>query len=215
MAWPMNPWPSLQEARLLPVVMIDDAATADGLADAMVEAGCSVIEVVLRTEAALPAIERLASRSDIVVAAGTVLSDVDVARVVDAGADLVVTPGFDASVVDRCVVRGIPVLPGVGSAGDVMAARNAGLTAVKLFPAHLLGGPDMVMALSGPFPDMMFVPSGGVDRTSARAYAALPAVLAVSGSWMAPRDALASRDFTTIKRLVADAVAVVSKPRAA
>lgn len=156
----------------------EDARTAAARAQ---EAGLGLLEVALRTpqaEAALAA----ATGGPVVVGAGTVLSPDQVDRVVDAGAGFVVTPGLHAPVVERCLNLGVPVLPGVATPGEVMAALALGIDVLKLFPARELGGPAYLRALAGPFPQVRFVPSGG----STRDYLELDNVLAVSGSWVLP-----------------------------
>ena len=135
----------------------------------------------------------------------------DVDRVADAGASFIVTPGFDAAVVARARERGLDIVPGAATATEVSAARAAGVEIVKLFPAHLLGGIDAVSALSGPFPDMGFVPSGGVSPSNLAAYLQHPNVPAVSGSWIADRQLIAGRDFATIERLSREAMAIVDE----
>ena len=178
----------LARDRFLPVVVLDDVDEAEPLADALVAGGLGTVEVTLRTPAGLPALRRLAGRSDLLVGAGTVVEAEQVDAVVAAGARFVVTPGFDHSVVHRCRRLGVPVLPGVATASEVMAALSLGVDVVKLFPAGLLGGPAMVDALAGPFPGLRVVPSGGVTADSAPEYLARPSVPAVSGSWVTPRD---------------------------
>ncbi|MFC7497101.1 MULTISPECIES: bifunctional 4-hydroxy-2-oxoglutarate aldolase/2-dehydro-3-deoxy-phosphogluconate aldolase [unclassified Nocardioides] len=158
----------------------DDAVAA---AAALAAAGLGTLEVALRSEAALEALAAAAS-GPVLVGAGTVRRVDQVDEVVAAGARFVVTPGFHAQVVERCLELEVPVLPGIASPGEAMAAMELGLDAVKLFPAAQLGGPAVVRALAGPFPDLRVVPSGGVTRDDAADYLALPTVLAVSGSWI-------------------------------
>jgi len=150
-------------------------------------AGLSILEVALRTEVALEALARAAAardRAGVLVGAGTVRRAEQVDGAVAAGADFVVTPGLDVRVVERCPDLGVPVLPGIATAGEAMAVPGLGIEAAKLFPVALLGGPAAVEAFAGPFPDLRLVPSGGVTRTDAAGYLAFPTVLAVSGSWL-------------------------------
>jgi 2-dehydro-3-deoxyphosphogluconate aldolase/(4S)-4-hydroxy-2-oxoglutarate aldolase len=160
----------------------DEAEVAVGRA---ATAGLGTLELALRTPAALEGLARAAGGA-VLVGAGTVLSPAQVDRAVDAGAGFVVTPGFHRPVVERCLELGVPVLPGVATSGEVMAALALGIEVLKLFPARELGGPELVEALAGPFPQVRFVPSGGVTRATAPDYLALEAVLAVSGSWVLP-----------------------------
>ena len=171
--------------RYLPVVVLDSVADAGRVADAVVQAGLGIVEITLRTPAGLPGLATVAGRDDLLVGAGTVTSVAQVDAVVAAGARFVVTPGFHPPVVERCLALGVPVLPGVGTAGEVMGVLELGLDTVKLFPASVLGGTAMVDALARPFPTLRVVPSGGVTRDLTPEYLARPSVLAVSGSWSA------------------------------
>jgi 2-dehydro-3-deoxyphosphogluconate aldolase/(4S)-4-hydroxy-2-oxoglutarate aldolase len=192
--------------RLLPVLVLEDATTAASLGATLVEAGLPIAEVTLRTPAALAALEQMTVVPGLVVGAGSVTSADQVDAVAKAGARFAVSPGLHLPVVERCADLGLPCLPGVATPSELMAARAAGLRTVKLFPAHLLGGPAAVQALSGPFPDVTFVPTGGVDEHTVPAYLAQPAVLAVGGSWMVPRDLLRADAFDEIRSRVAAAI---------
>ena len=186
--------------RFLPAVVLDDVHQAGPIAHALADGGLGTVEITLRSDAAVPVIAELADRSDLLVGAGTVLRADQVDEVVDAGARFVVTPGWSAQVVDRCTHHGIPVLPGAATPGEVMAALEAGLDTVKLFPAAQLGGPDFVAALAGPFPRLRVVPSGGITPEVAGAYLRLPSVLAVSGSWVTSPELLAAGDFEGVRQ---------------
>ncbi|MEO8094154.1 MAG: bifunctional 4-hydroxy-2-oxoglutarate aldolase/2-dehydro-3-deoxy-phosphogluconate aldolase, partial [Pseudolysinimonas sp.] len=146
------------------------------------------------------------------VGAGTVISTTDVAAALDAGAGFVVSPGFDDEVVAAVLMAGSAMLPGVATATEVQRAVRAGLDTVKFFPADRLGGLDTIRALAAPFPRVGFVPSGGVTGASAIDYLAHASVPAVSGSWMAPRDAIAARDWELISRVSAETVAAIGSP---
>lgn len=207
------PLPGVLDGHLIvPVVVLDDSGFAPDVASALAAGGVECFEITLRTPAALDAIAAVAHGASL-VGAGTVLTAEDVDRVVDAGARFIVTPGFDRAVVDRALERGIDILPGVATATEVQYALAAGLSAVKLFPAHLLGGIDAVGALSGPFPHIAFVPSGGVSAKNIGAYLAHPNVPAVSGSWMAGADLLRARDVAGIERLSREAVDLAQAAR--
>ena len=197
--------PLLAAQRIVPVVVIDDPGFAVDAAAALAAGGIGCVEITLRTPAGLPAIAALAQAGAGGVGAGTVLTPDDVSRVADAGARFIVTPGFDPEVVTRALELGLEVLPGVATATEVQAALRAGLGAVKLFPADRLGGLDMISSLAGPFPDVGFVPSGGVSPANLAAYLAHANVPAVSGSWMVTRDLLRARDAAGIERLARDA----------
>ena len=202
--------PTLTGHPIVPVVVIDDAGFAVDAAAALAAGGIGCIEITLRTPAALAAISGIASAGTLLVGAGTVLTPDDLARVQDAGAQFVITPGVDREVIDLALARGIDILPGTATATDVQAVLRSGLRAVKLFPADRLGGIGMISALAGPFPDVAFVPSGGVSFENLAAYLAHPNVPAVSGSWMATRNLLRTRDADTIERLSREAVALAS-----
>ncbi|WP_286720871.1 bifunctional 4-hydroxy-2-oxoglutarate aldolase/2-dehydro-3-deoxy-phosphogluconate aldolase [Microbacterium sp. UBA1612] len=179
----------LRRLKVLPVLTVDDPGRAVEVAHALVAGGLPGAEVTLRTRAGLEAIARLAGIDGFLVAAGTVMRTEDVERVQAAGAAFAVSPGFDAAVFDRSSRCGLPLIPGVATATEIDSAVRAGADAVKVFPATQLGGPPFVQAMAGPFPEVRFLPSGGIRLDSARAYLAIPRVLAVSGSWMVPTGA--------------------------
>jgi 2-dehydro-3-deoxyphosphogluconate aldolase/(4S)-4-hydroxy-2-oxoglutarate aldolase len=185
---------------IIPVIVIDDATAAEELVSALSAGGILIAEVTLRTDAALLALRRIADTESIIVGAGTVLTESDVDRVVDAGARFIVSPGFDQRVLERARERGIAALPGVATATEVQRALSTGVTHVKFFPAHRLGGLETIDALAAPFPDVKFIPSGGVDDTNAVRYLSHPSVPAVSGSWMCSRQLISDRSFDEIER---------------
>lgn len=197
--------------RILPVVAIDDATSAEPLAEALIAGGCSVMEVTLRTPAAMDAIRRTAGRADLVVGAGTVLTVGQVEQAVDAGARFVVSPGLNDQVVERCRALGVPVLPGVATATELQRALTLGVDVVKIFPAEAIGGVKFLEALAAPFPEVRFVPTGGITVENLPRYLASPSVAAIGGTWMVARPLLASRDWTQVRTLTAAAV-VASAP---
>lgn len=201
--------------RLVPVVVVDDARDADGLAAALVRGGLPVAEVTFRTAAAEESIRLMAKRGDVLVGAGTVLTVDQVDRAVGAGASFVVAPGLSRAVVERCGEHGVPVLPGAVTATEVQAALELGLTTVKFFPAGTSGGAKAIAALAAPFRAARFVPTGGIGPANVHEYLALPSVLAVGGSWMVPADRVAAGDFAAVAQLVADAVELVGRRAAA
>ncbi|MGY1632453.1 bifunctional 4-hydroxy-2-oxoglutarate aldolase/2-dehydro-3-deoxy-phosphogluconate aldolase [Geodermatophilus sp. SYSU D01186] len=203
---------ALGRARLVPVVVLDDAADAAPLAGALVDGGLPVAEVTFRTPAAADAIRAMTERGDVLVGAGTVLTPAQVDRAVAAGAGYVVSPGLSRAVVERCAEHGVLALPGAVTATEVQAAVELGLTAVKFFPAGTSGGPAAIRALAAPFGGVRFVPTGGVGPADVGDYLAVDAVLAVGGSWMVPRDRVAAGDVGTVRRLTAEAVALVRPP---
>ena len=206
----MRTMEALGAARLVPVVVVDDAAHAEPLAAALVAGGLPVAEVTFRTAAAEDAIRAMASRGDMLVGAGTVLTVEQVDRAVAAGASYVVSPGLSRAVVERCREHAVLALPGAVTATEVQAALELGLTTVKFFPAGTSGGAAAIKALAAPFGGVTFVPTGGVGPKNLLEYLAIDAVLAVGGSWMVPRDVVAAGDFDRITALTAEAVALAS-----
>jgi 2-dehydro-3-deoxyphosphogluconate aldolase / (4S)-4-hydroxy-2-oxoglutarate aldolase len=196
--------------RLLPVVVIDDARSALPLAAALRRGGLSCVEITMRTPAAQEAIQVLAAGSDINVGAGTVLNAAQAARVIDAGARFVVTPGFSLEVVRLCQERSVPVFPGVATATELMAALDAGIDTVKFCPAEQLGGLAMLKALAAPFGTVKFIPTGGITAGNLAAYLGHPAVLAAGGSWMVAAGLIRNGNFGTVTELTAEAVAIAS-----
>jgi 2-dehydro-3-deoxyphosphogluconate aldolase/(4S)-4-hydroxy-2-oxoglutarate aldolase len=181
----------LHRCPIVPVVVIHDAAHAVPLGEALLAGGITVAEITLRTDAGIHAIEALAKKlPELHVGAGSILIAEHVDQVVDAGAQFVVSPGLSVNVLTRCKERGVPALPGVATSSELMTAVGLGLAEVKFFPAGLLGGPAAIRALTAPFTTMSFMPSGGVNAQNLADYLAIPAVPAVSGSWMVDPDLL-------------------------
>lgn len=193
---------------LLPVVVLDDAAVALPLRAAIRAGGLSSIEITLRTPNALAAIRALAADGESVVGAGTVLTTAQAQEAVRAGASFIVSPGVSTKVVTWCRDAGIPVFPGVATPTDIQAALELGIDVVKFFPADINGGVPAIRALAAPFAGVRFVPTGGVSIQNLASYLEHPAVLAVGGSWMVARPAIAARDWAGIAASVAEAVAV-------
>src|SRR6476620_3531290 len=181
----MSPQSLLTRCPIVPVVVIHDAAQALPLGEALLAGGIDVAEITLRTAAGIEAIRILAAALPALqVGAGSVLVPAQVDEVVDAGAQFVVSPGLSTAVLARSAELGVPALPGVATASELMTAVGLGLSEVKFFPAGLLGGPAAIRALTAPFTQMSFMPSGGVNAENMTDYLAIPAVPAVSGSWM-------------------------------
>jgi len=192
----------IEAAGIVPVVVLDDAAHALPTADALVAGGVQVMEITLRTPAALEAIATVArERPQMLVGAGTVLTLEQCQRSVGAGARFIVSPGFSREIVGWCQENGVVVLPGCATPTDIMAALELGIRAVKFFPADVYGGAQALKALSGPFGDVRFVPTGGVDAQNISQYSALPSVLAVGGSWMCAKADIAAGRFEKITAL--------------
>lgn len=194
-----SPIGALAAVRVLPVVTVDDADVAVPLVETLAAAGLTVVEITLRTDAALDAIRRaVAEVPEAIVGAGTVTS-VPLARAaLDAGARFLVSPGLDADVVAAADRGGVPAVPGVATPTEVQRAVHLGCSTLKLFPAEVIGGTRLVTALAPVWPDVRFVPTGGVTAENAAGYLALTQVLAVGGSWMVPRAAIAARDWAAV-----------------
>ena len=194
---------------VVPVVVLESAADAVPLARALVAGGLPVIEVTLRTAAAAAAIERIAGEvPGAVVGAGTVTSAAQVADARAAGARFLVSPGTTPALLGAIEDSGLPFLPGSATASDVVALLERGITAAKLFPAEAVGGVTTLRAFTGPFPQVRFCPTGGIDQERAPAYLALPNVLCVGGSWMVPAAAVRGGDWATVKTLARAAAAL-------
>jgi 2-dehydro-3-deoxyphosphogluconate aldolase/(4S)-4-hydroxy-2-oxoglutarate aldolase len=200
---------TLSAARIVPVIVIDDAAHAGDLASALVEGGIRAVEITLRTPAGLDAMAAMAAHGGLTVGAGTVLTPDQVVACAAAGAQFIVSPGVDDEVIARAQETGLGVLPGIATATEVQRALRAGLSDLKLFPADRLGGLAMIDSLTGPFPDIRFMPSGGVSAANAVEYLAHRSVFAISGSWMATRAAIAAGDFDGIRAASAAAMDLV------
>lgn len=187
---------------VIPVVVVDDAAHAVPLAQALLRGGVRVIELTLRTPAALAAIERVAAEvPGIVIGAGTVTAPEHAEQAAKAGAAFLVTPGSTDRVLDAAEDTGLPFLPGAATVSEAMRLAERGLTSLKFFPAEAAGGVDYLKSIGGPLPGLRFCPTGGITPASAPSYLALANVGCVGGSWLAPKDALASGDWARIEEL--------------
>jgi len=205
----------MRAAPVIPVLVLEGDEEWAKLAETFVGSGLPVLEVTLRTHGALDAIRRMSEVPGAIVGAGTVLNQRQLGEAVDAGARFIVSPGLDVAVVRRCRALGVPVLPGVATPTEAMAALAEGVDVVKLFPAGPLGGPSMAAALAGPFPRLRVVPTGGIGVDDLPAYFAAPNVLAVGGTWVAPSALVREGRFDEIAVLAAAAVeAVVAARRA-
>jgi len=198
------------KTRLLPVVVLEDAAGAEPLAAALTAGGLHSVEVTFRTDAAAEAIRIMAENPELLVGAGTVLTPAQVDAAVEAGARFAVSPGFSPVVVAHCREVGLPVYPGAATATEIQMALDAGLSIVKFFPAEQIGGAKMIKALAAPFRSVRFIPTGGVNTGNLPDYLVLDAVFAVGGTWMVAPDLLAAGKWDEVTRLTAAAVAVTS-----
>ena len=200
---------TLVRDRVVAVLSTPDAETAEAACRALARGGLGCAEITFRTEAAAEAIARASQIDDFVVGAGTVLTGEQAKQARDAGAAFAVAPGTHEAVIDACRELGLPFVPGAATATEVGRARSLGCPVVKLFPVSLLGGPPFVSAMSSVFPDLSFLPTGGVGPSSLRSYLDVRSVLACGGSWLADGRLLEQRRFDEIERLAREAVELV------
>ena len=197
---------ALQTVPVIPVIVLDRATDAVPVAEALIAGGIPVFEITLRTEAALSAIGEIAKRfPEALTGAGTVLSKSQATQAIDAGAQFIVSPGWDDDVVDTAMAAEIPVVPGVVTPSEVQRARRHGLSLLKFFPASVAGGVPMLKALSSVYSDVRFVPTGGVSAKNLTDYLSVPTVVACGGSWLTPAGPIAEGRFDEITRLAKEA----------
>jgi 2-dehydro-3-deoxyphosphogluconate aldolase/(4S)-4-hydroxy-2-oxoglutarate aldolase len=202
----------LTTAPVLPVLVIEERAHAVPLARALVAGGLPVLEITLRTAVALDAVKAIAAEvPEAIVGVGTVTRPAQFDEAVTAGARFAVSPGLTPNLLAASRCCPIPLLPGVFSPGEAMVARDEGFLRLKLFPAEQAGGVGMLRALSGPLADLCFCPTGGIGAASFREYLALPNVICVGGSWVAPSEAVKAGDWIRITRLAAEAATTVKQ----
>lgn len=201
----------IEGTAVVPVVVVREATDAVPLARALASGGVGVMEVTLRSDAALDAIERIVAEvPDMQVGAGTVTTASQVKAVARAGAAFVVTPGTPFSLIDAVEDLGLPVLPGAGTVTEMMRLRDLGITLQKFFPAEASGGTAFLRAVGGPLPELQFCPTGGISALNGAEYVALPNVACVGGSWLTPEDAVTSGDWSRIERLAREASALTA-----
>lgn len=198
---------------VLAVLTLDKAADAPPVARALLAGGVRALEVTLRTPESLRAIEALAALDHAIVGAGTVLSADDAARAASAGARFLVSPGFRPALADAARALALPWLPGVATATEIMAARDAGFEDLKFFPAETSGGAPAIAAFAGPFPTVRFCPTGGISAANAPGYLRLANVACVGGSWLAPPALVAERNWSEIEARAGAAAALAAGSR--
>ena len=212
----MGVFERIAEIGVVPVVEIDDASNALGLADALIEGGLPVAEITFRTSAAGDALRSIAKeRPEVLIGAGTVLTAEQVDESADSGVHFALSPGFDARVVERSRAASLPFMPGAMTPSDVLAALGAGCKFVKFFPAAAAGGPATLKSIAGPFVSsgVRFNPTGGVTQKTLSDWLAMPSVFAVGGTWIAPRKEIASRNWRLIASNARKAVAAADACR--
>jgi 2-dehydro-3-deoxyphosphogluconate aldolase / (4S)-4-hydroxy-2-oxoglutarate aldolase len=195
-------------APIIPVLVLDDAASAAALAHALVAGGLPALEVTLRTACALDAIRAMADVPGGIVGAGTLLSPQDIRAAKEAGAKFGVSPGATPRLIAAAIEIGLPLLPGAATASEVMALWEQGYDMLKFFPAEAAGGAPALKAIGAPIPQVSFCPTGGITPENAASYLALPNVICAGGSWVAPKDKIANGDWAGITALAAAAAAL-------
>jgi len=206
--WKNSPEEIFAAGPVVPVLVINDVEKAVPLAKALMEGGIKVLEVTLRTPAAIDVIKRIADEvPDSLIGAGTVTNAQQLKAVVEAGAKFAISPGMTADLLKAGMDADIPLIPGISSTSDLMKGKDAGYTHMKFFPAEASGGVKAIKSISGPFPDVTFCPTGGIGPNNYNDYLALKNVKCVGGSWLAPDDAIESGDWARITQLAKEAVA--------
>lgn len=195
----------LGRARVVPVASLDDGDQAEATARALQRGGLDCIEITFRTAAAAEALRRARAVDGMLVGAGTVLSPEQAAVAADAGADFAVAPGTNPAVVEACRALGLPFFPGVATPSEIETARALGRTTLKLFPAAQVGGAGFLRAVSATYPDVRFLPTGGIGADTVADYLAVPSVLAVGGSWLVRPELLRAGRFDEVERLAREA----------
>jgi 2-dehydro-3-deoxyphosphogluconate aldolase / (4S)-4-hydroxy-2-oxoglutarate aldolase len=192
--------------KIVPIVAIEDAKDAQTLGDALLNGGLPCAEITFRTSAAEEAIKSMSKNKEILVGAGTVLTVDQVKTAVNAGAQFIVSPGFNPKVVGYCVENNIPITPGISNPTDIEMALEFNLKVVKFFPAEAFGGLKTLKAISAPYGMIRFIPTGGINAGNIRNYLAFPKVLACGGSWMVKKDLISSGQFDQIVNLTKEAI---------
>lgn len=204
----------IRKTGIVPVVVLDDAKDAKGLGQALIEGGLPCAEVTFRTAAAEEAIRTMTREfPELLVGAGTVLTMDQAKRALDAGAKFMVSPGFDPQIVDFCLENGITITPGVATPTEIIMAMNKGLNVVKFFPAEPLGGLKMIKAIAAAFPEISFMPTGGISAKNVGEYLAYDRIAACGGSWMVKKDLIRAGKFDEITAMVKEAAGIVREVR--
>ncbi len=201
---------ALARARVLPVMSAPDADGAEAACRALLAGGVSCVEITFRTEAAAESIRRASAIEGLLVGAGTVLSPEQAEAAAAAGARFAVAPGTNESVVDACRELDLPFFPGIATPSEIERARSLGCRVLKVFPAAIVGGVAFLKAMSAPYQDVQFIPTGGIDPSNLAAYLAVPAVLACGGTWLCDAALIREGRFDEIERLAREAVEIAA-----
>ncbi|MFX1496932.1 MAG: bifunctional 4-hydroxy-2-oxoglutarate aldolase/2-dehydro-3-deoxy-phosphogluconate aldolase [Promethearchaeota archaeon] len=206
----MDLFEKINEFKIIPVAVIQNLNDAIPLGKALIEVNLPIIEVTFRTEIAAEAIKKLTiTYPNLLVGAGTILKVEQVKQAINAGALFIVTPGFNPKVVDYCIENKISIIPGVNTPTMVEWALDRGVVVVKFFPADLSGGPKMLKSLAGPYPEMKFVPTGGINNNNIKDYLQLPNVIACGGSWIVKQDLISEGKFDEIMKLTQKTLSLI------
>lgn len=196
----------ITSTRLIPVITINSVSHAAPLAEALINAGQTTVEVTLRTPESLKALEEMARFAELLIGVGSVKNATDLSNAVNAGAQFAVSPGYSDAIADKATDLDITYVPGISTATEIMQALAHDLKVLKFFPAETSGGVKSVQALSAPFPGVSFIPTGGINSANALSYLAIKSVIAVGGSWMVASNLLDEGNFGEITRLTRDAI---------
>jgi 2-dehydro-3-deoxyphosphogluconate aldolase/(4S)-4-hydroxy-2-oxoglutarate aldolase len=200
------------ELKLIPMVVMDRADQARGFGEALVTGGLPIVEITFRTPAAEATIRALAERGDLLVGAGTILTSQQADRAIDAGAQFLVAPGTNPQVVEHVLKRGIAMVPGVATPSEIELAMSLGVNTLKFFPAETMGGTAALKAFAAPYPDVRFIPTGGITPELLPSYLKLKNVVACGGSWLAPRELLAAGKFEEVTLLIEQGRKLLAPP---
>lgn len=200
----------IAQLRIVPVIAISEAAKADGLATALINAGLPIAEVTLRTPASLESLRTIAAHKEILTGAGSLKNVSELEKALECGAQFAVSAGFSPEIAAESLKLGIPYFPGVATPTEILQAISAGLTTLKFFPAETLGGIAALKAMSAPFPGIRFMPTGGINLQNLNTYLAAPSVIAIGGSWMVPQNLVDAGDFGAIERLTREAIGAIT-----
>lgn len=200
----------LEKKRIVPVVVLRNIADAKPVAQALCDGGLPCAEITFRTDTAADCIKIMSEEfPKMLIGAGTVLTTAQADQAIKAGADFIVSPGLNPTVVKHCIKKKYPIIPGVNNPSDIEAALSFGLTLVKFFPAEASGGLEMIKALSAPYPQIHFMPTGGITPDNLHTYLAFDKVVACGGTWMVQDNLIKLQNFEEIKRLTEDAIRTI------
>ncbi|MEL3908395.1 MAG: bifunctional 4-hydroxy-2-oxoglutarate aldolase/2-dehydro-3-deoxy-phosphogluconate aldolase [Treponemataceae bacterium] len=208
----LNIFNELGKVKIIPVVVLEKVSVAEKLGEILMRCELPCAEVTFRTDATVEILKTLRKKfPSMLLGAGTVLSNEKAEQAFDAGASFAVSPGFDTKLVEFCLKKNFPIIPGVATASEIQTALSMGLTVLKFFPAAALGGVKMLKALSAPFKQARFVPTGGITKENIVDFLALPSVLACGGTWLVKKDLLEQEKFDDVEKLIKEAVFSIQK----